>query len=46
MDKSCGLGLNKMAASVHDTEEATATAFKIMLDERVSADSNFFRILA
>jgi hypothetical protein len=28
--------LEKMAASVHDTEEATATAFKIILDEKVS----------
>jgi len=25
-----------MAASIHDTEEATATAFKIIIDEKVS----------
>lgn len=27
--------VEKMAASIHDTEEATATAFKIILDEKV-----------
>lgn len=28
--------LEKMAASIHDTEEATAEAFKIIIDEKVS----------